>query len=78
MTINKISRCNVKREKKRGQGEERYQFNPRVYADSDGINGFYIMPPVSGNKQDLKLKDAEITITAEILHYRKTNAIITS
>jgi len=32
----------------------KYQFNPRVYADSDGVNGFDVVPPVPWNKQDLE------------------------
>lgn len=40
--------CDLKKKKKK------YQFNPRVYADSDGINGFHVVPPVLGNKQDLE------------------------
>lgn len=34
--------------------KKKYQFNPRVYADSDGVNGFHVVPPVLGNKQDLE------------------------
>lgn len=35
---------------------KKYQLNPWVYTDGDRINAFYVMPPVSGNKQNLKSK----------------------
>ena len=41
--------------------KRKYQLNPRVYADSDRINGFHIMPPVSGNKQNLKTKQKMVS-----------------
>lgn len=39
-----------------------YQLNPGVYTDGDRINGFHIMPPVSGDKQNLKTKQKIVSM----------------
>lgn len=36
--------------------KKEYQLNPGVYTDGDRIDRLHVMPPVSGNKQNLETK----------------------